>query len=216
VEVFGNIPLLHAGRPSVRESARLVGAFKDVRLAIRPCFPSGETIAFEVVNTTPRAGTTFVAGNLALSFAGAGFRTVLVDAGATQPGVAATLGVSAMPGVSDYLSGGCNIVDILRGTLYDRLFVVPSGSALAGAGAVDATRRDRLTHALGAQFDVVIVDRAAAADVAASTAGSELYDAYLLVTSLASDDAAVVPSEHDAKGARHEVRILGTVNNFVP
>lgn len=215
MEVLGSIPFLPQGRPSVSDQARLVAAFRDARLAIRPLFEVGEVIAFEVVSATPRAGVTFVSSNLALQFAEAGYRVLLVDAGTTQRAAAALLGTGGTPSLGDYLDYRAELNDVLKETAYARLFVAPLGRASMAVVNDVGPRRHELPTDLTARFDVVIVDRTVPDTCAAIVVPSVLYGSCVLVTDSDAPRDLAAPQELGSSGGRTMGRILGVVRNGV-
>jgi CobQ/CobB/MinD/ParA nucleotide binding domain len=64
---------------------------------------ASEPISFTVTSADRSEGKTFVASNLALAFAAAGYRTLLVDGDASRGQRSSTFGVPAVPGVPDGL-----------------------------------------------------------------------------------------------------------------
>jgi polysaccharide biosynthesis transport protein len=159
LEIIGAIPLVHPGRPSVEEQAQLVESFRTLRLSLRHQFAAGEPVSFTVTSTGPSEGKSFVSSNLALSFAEAGFRTVLVDGDTRRGAVQQAFGVPSKPGLVDFLQGNAALDDVAYSTSYDRLSLVPCGSRHRQAPEMVTTAAmESLLDELRARFDVVIVD----------------------------------------------------------
>ena len=133
LDIIGAIPLVHPGRPSVEEQAQLVESFRTLRLSLRHQFTAGEPVSFTVTSTGPTEGKSFVSSNLALSFAEAGFRTVLVDGDTRRGAIQQAFGVPQKPGLVDYLQGSNTLDETVYPTSYERLSLVPCGSQIGRA-----------------------------------------------------------------------------------
>ncbi len=159
LDIIGAIPLVHPGRPSVEEQAQLVESFRTLRLSLRHQFTAGEPVSFTVTSTGPSEGKSFVSSNLALSFAEAGFRTVLVDGDTRRGAIQQAFGVPQKPGLVDYLQGTGTLDETVYPTSYERLSLVPCGTRHRQAPEMVTTAAmESLLDELRARFDVVIVD----------------------------------------------------------
>jgi capsular exopolysaccharide synthesis family protein len=159
LDIIGAIPLVHPGRPSVEEQAQLVESFRTLRLSLRHQFAAGEPVSFTVTSTGPSEGKSFVASNLALSFAEAGFRTCLVDGDTRRGAIQQAFGVPQKPGLVDFLLGTASLDDIVYPTSYDRLALVPCGTRHRQAPEMVTTAAmESLLDELRARYDVVICD----------------------------------------------------------
>lgn len=112
-----------------------------------------------VLVTSPegRHGKTTIAFGLAVMFARAGARTVLVDADLRRGRVADVLSVAPAPGVAEVLAGE-PLATALRKTGFPSLAVLPSGQLLDDPGELLEHGFFALLHRLEADFDMVIVD----------------------------------------------------------
>ena len=159
LDIIGAIPLVHPGRPSVEEQAQLVESFRTLRLSLRHQFTAGEPVSFTVTSTGPTEGKSFVSSNLGLSFAEAGFRTVLVDGDTRRGAIQQAFGVPQKPGLVEYLQGTNTLEETVYPTSYERLSLVPCGSRHRQAPEMVTTAAmESLLDELRARFDVVIVD----------------------------------------------------------
>ncbi|MCU0649405.1 MAG: polysaccharide biosynthesis tyrosine autokinase, partial [Gemmatimonadaceae bacterium] len=159
LDIIGAIPLVHPGRPSVEEQAQLVESFRTLRLSLRHQFAAGEPVSFTVTSTGPSEGKSFVSSNLALSFAEAGFRTVLVDGDTRRGAIQQAFNVPQKPGLVDFLMGTASLDDVVYPTSYDRLALVPCGSRHRQAPEMVTTAAmESLLDELRARYDVVICD----------------------------------------------------------
>ena len=142
------------------EAAQVVEAFRSIRMSLAHSFdPSGPSSSRFPV-PPPGDGKSLIASNLALSFAEAGYRTVLVD-GDIRAGRCTTHSPSsAGPGSVDHLAGDATLAAILRPATHALPTLVPCGSRrhlgpelLAGS----ARMRELMVH-LKSTYQVVIVD----------------------------------------------------------
>lgn len=135
--------------------------------------PNGRK-TFAVLADAPGRGATFVAANLALSFAQSGYRTALIDANLSKPRLASLFELDPhIHGLSDWLIN----LDVRRrqrygATPYQNLSLLPAGT---NGGAELLLNRAMLTimAELARLFDVVIYDApdASEASVAMALAG---------------------------------------------
>lgn len=117
-------------------TSRVVEEFRIVKRNIMfpwqlPDYPKAADRAPRVVMVTssrPREGKTFCAINLALAFAAEeSLATVLVDTDAVRGDAAKVLGLRTDPGLTDILSGGRTLQDVLVQTDLPNLAFLPSG-----------------------------------------------------------------------------------------
>jgi succinoglycan biosynthesis transport protein ExoP len=170
-----------------------------------------------VTITSPSAGDgkSFVTVNLALSFAQAGYRTLLID-GDTRRGVQhRVLGAAPRSGLVEALAGTAALGDVIQATEHPGLSLISAGASderapelLAGPQFTEA-----LT-ALRSRFDVILVDSPPlAAGVDALILGAVTTD-LLLVLRTGATDLDLARAKLDAAVA-HPIRLLGAVLNDV-
>jgi polysaccharide biosynthesis transport protein len=103
--------------------------FRTLRTALTLQADSTERIL--VSSAEPSDGKTTVTANLAVSFAQAGKRTLVIDADLRKPGLTVLLGLRGQPGVADVLYGeddaASAAVDLVRHTELRGLDVLPAG-----------------------------------------------------------------------------------------
>src|SRR5205807_5191909 len=104
-------------------------------------------------------GKSFVSSNLAIAFADAGFRTVLIDGDLRRGGLHRLLNVSRKPGLTDFLSGGLERDEVIQSTAYPSLSFIgggtrkPSAPELLGSPAMM-----ELIAGLRGTYNVILVD----------------------------------------------------------
>jgi capsular exopolysaccharide synthesis family protein len=159
--VLAAVPHCDAGRKSssAHTLAPTVEAFRGLRLNVAHAYGSARPVLFAISSPGSRDGTSLIASNLALAFARANYETVLID-GDTRRGTLHTLlNVSRKPGLTDFLSSGATLEQIVQTTEYRSLHFIGSGThrpdspeLLTSTGMAD------LFGYLRANYSVIIVD----------------------------------------------------------
>lgn len=136
-----------------------------------------------VTSPMPGDGKTFVAANLAQVIVWQRERYVLlIDGDLRNPRLHLALGVSATPGLSDYLSGKCDEFAVVRAGPLGNFFFIPSGTPVSNASELIANGRLRtLLKRLSAAFDWIIIDSPPIIPVADPRLTAEYCDGVLLV-----------------------------------
>jgi capsular exopolysaccharide synthesis family protein len=121
---------------------------------------SGPTrIALAVSSPQPADGKSFIASNLAMSFADAGFTTLLVDGDTRRGTLHQMFGLPKSAGLTDFLAGDASESAIIHQTAHEKLSVIPSGNPRRRSP--ELLTSPALTHLvadLRNQYDVVIFD----------------------------------------------------------
>jgi polysaccharide biosynthesis transport protein len=175
---------------SVRHEDRAgdVESFRIMRRNLDSLAPDVARGAILITSALPEEGKSTVAASLALAAAVTGRRTLLIEADLRRPSLARRLGVSARPGLAEYLSGKAEPQEILQtiavpapgstsnghdpagshangngngnGTA-DLLVCIAAGSPTTGAAEMLASpRMQALMREVTQVYDLVIVDSA--------------------------------------------------------
>jgi len=159
-------------------------AFRALRASIEYASGDPPIRTLLVASAGASEGKTTVAVNLALAFAQAGKRTVLVDADLRQPGVHDVFRLSNRVGLSTVLRPQAEMTPFLQPTDDPRLHVLTAGPVPPSpADRLGSVRLRELVDQLLIGIDVVVLDSApirAAADAAVLAAA---VDGVLLVVS---------------------------------
>ena len=199
--VLGIVPRLDSQTGMDAEVA--VEAFRSIRVQISHA-NGGSRGTLLVTSPAPRDGKSMVSANLAISYAAAGFKTVLVDADVRRGHAQEMFSVNRSPGLTDFLSGRSGVEEVIQDTSVEGLSMVARGAAGAfNTELLDAEAMDELLSTLRARFDVVVLDApplAAGADV--------------LVLGKRSDKVVIVlrAGETDSQLARTKLDLIGNVN----
>ena len=167
--VLAVVPRLQAAPdPASPAAAIAVESFRGLRTQIAHVDGNVGGVTL-ITSPAPREGKSMVSANLAISYATAGYRTVLLD-GDTRRGRAQEMfNLHRSPGLTDYLMKRAALEDVLQKTSVDNLELIARGAP--GGFNADLLESDlmvALLDKLREDYDVVVIDGpplAAGADV---------------------------------------------------
>ncbi len=136
-------------------------AFRTLRTSLT--FSHANRKIFSVTSPEPSDGKTTVIANLAVSFAQAGRRTLLIDADLRKPGLSRLFGVRGLGGLTEVLRSDESIVSMakerIRGTDLDCLDLLPCGPKPADPTILlETPRLEDLLAWAESEYDQVLVD----------------------------------------------------------
>jgi tyrosine-protein kinase Etk/Wzc len=120
---------------------------------------AGSDIVVAVTSPTVGAGKTFVSVNLAVLFAEAGHRVMLVDADLRRGRVADWFDQPAGPGLAEVLAGRVVLADAARLTVVNGLSILPAGTLPSNPS--ELLMRPAFAECVRAcaeRFDLVLID----------------------------------------------------------
>lgn len=160
--ILGAVPVIRRESRGVRspvETAQIVEAFRSIRLNLAHSFPGGEPIVVTITSPSPGDGKSLISANLAISFAEAGYETLLIDGDIRRGEQYKTFQVPRRPGLLDHLDLGLDLDAILYPTQHERLTVLPSGSRMArGPELLGSSRMADLMTTIRRRYEVILVD----------------------------------------------------------
>jgi len=134
-------------------------AFLTLHSNLRINSDSRKSQAILITSTTPSEGKSFVASNLALTFAAHGERTVIVDCDLRKPNVHRSFGVPNTKGVIDYCSAGASLDNVLVKRHRQNLDILTTGGrATTPTHVLNHERFGALMVELRKRYDRIIVD----------------------------------------------------------
>src|SRR5690606_17800411 len=115
------------------------------------------SVCLTISSPMPGDGKSLISSNLALSFAEAGFRTILVDGDIRRGELHRTFGLDRRPGLLDYLAREMSLEAVLRSTSHPKLTLITGGTRLRnGPELLGSTRMRDLGADLRTRYDAVI------------------------------------------------------------
>jgi capsular exopolysaccharide synthesis family protein len=142
---------------SPEQVAHLVESFRTLRMHVRHACEPPITIA--ISSPSPGDGKSFVAANLAMSFADAGFRTVLVDGDYTSRHGARGFWARHGLGPHRVPVGRVDFSQVVHETTHDRLSLVPCGTRQPHSPELlTSAALPRLVAELKQRYEVVVFD----------------------------------------------------------
>jgi protein-tyrosine kinase len=143
-------------------------SLRTLRSQLTMCWFSGERRALSVISPERGGWSSFVAANLAVTFAQLGERTLLIDANLRSPMQHKLFGLEDTEGLSSVLGGRASFKSALqRVTPFDRLWVLGAGALVPNPQELLA--RDafsNLMQVLATKFRAIIIDTPPALDSA--------------------------------------------------
>ena len=176
-----------------------------------------------VTSTLPGEGKSWVASNLAVAFAQADNRVILIDADMRKGRIYNIFGVLPRPGLSNYLSGvnernqeQLNLINFLRETEIPNLYIMPAGNIPPNPSELLTTpQMVNLLEDLKEECDLIIIDGTPSKLVTDAVILSRIVDSTIVVTAhnqTKKDDLEKVVRDIKNVGGN----IAGIVYNKVP
>ena len=143
-----------------------------------------------VTSTYPGEGKSWVSSNLAVAFAQAGKRVILIDADMRKGRIYNIFGVLPRPGLSNYLSGvnensqeANNLINYLRETEVPNLYVMPAGNIPPNPSELLITpQMVNLLEELKQECDLIIIDGTPSKLVTDAVILSRIVDSTIIIT----------------------------------
>src|SRR2546430_6943010 len=105
-----------------------MGSCGPLRLELRYDSLGDVPVLLSVTAPAAGDGKSLVSSNLALAFASAGSRTLLIDGDIRCGTQHTTFDIPVTPGLVEYLYGTAGIDSIVRSTALENLFLIPRGA----------------------------------------------------------------------------------------
>ena len=142
-----------------------------------------------VTSTLPEEGKTWIASNLAIAFAQADKKVVLIDADMRKCSLHTLFNVTPYPGLSNYLAGvneneseTQDLANYIRFTKVPNLYLMPSGNIPPNPSELLGTpQMAELLEILKKEFDLIIIDGTPSKLVTDAVILSRLVDSTLVV-----------------------------------
>jgi capsular exopolysaccharide synthesis family protein len=162
LSISGTVPVLPTGgmaQQSPEQISQLVESFRTLRMNVMNAGGPNAKVSLAVSSPSPGDGKSFISSNLAMSFADAGFRTLLVDGDTRRGALHEMFGLSRTAGLTDFLAGDVDQRAIIHATGHDNLSLVPTGTLRRRSPELlTSPALGRLVAELRASYDVLIFD----------------------------------------------------------
>jgi len=215
--VLGVVP--RCGRNGDKKTAKsqdaVVEAFRGIRLNLLNEYGPARPVVVAVTSPGSGDGKSFVSSNLALAFAYANYRTLLVDADLRRGGLHRPLKLQRQPGLTDFLAGEATCEQILQPTAHGSLDFIASGTRRRDAPELMGSARmaDLLTD-LRSRYALIVLDTAPLGAGVDAFALTTLAGSMLMVLRLGRTDREMAEAKLDVL-RRLPLRLLGSVLNDV-
>jgi tyrosine-protein kinase Etk/Wzc len=216
LHLLGAVPHIKGARGHSRgPDDTVVEALRGVRLNLVHAYGAAGPVLLTVTSPNPGDGKSFVAANLALAFAAAGHRSLLIDGDTRRGHLHRVLNTSRKPGLTDFLSGEVPRQAVVRGTQYRGLHFIGGGHRTREAPELlSSPVMVQLITALRSSFGVIVIDSPPlGAGVDAFALGSVTGN-MVLVLRLGATDRELAEAKLDVVD-RLPIRVLGAVLNDV-
>ncbi len=158
-------------------------AYRSLRTAIQYSRIDKPLKSLLVVSALPKEGKSTTTANIAVTFAKAGLKTLLIDADLRRPIQHRLFNYDRKPGLIEYLKGEIDLNTAVRKTFVENLFLLPTGSLPPNPSEVlgsDAMKSSM--EIFKASFDFVIFDSPPVVAVTDGVILSKLTDGVVFVT----------------------------------
>ncbi|MDP9142684.1 MAG: polysaccharide biosynthesis tyrosine autokinase [Pseudomonadota bacterium] len=136
-----------------------VEAIRSLRTSLHFAMLDATNNVLMLTGPGPELGKSFVSINLGAVLAISGKQVVVIDADLRRGHLNEYINCGRMPGLSDYCAGQAELREILRKTVVDGLYVVPTGQIPPNPAELLLTDRFReLIGILSQNFDYVVID----------------------------------------------------------
>lgn len=192
-----------------------VEAFRSLRMNLHHEFDA-PPVMVTVSSPGVGDGKSMIVSNLALSFAEAGYRTLLIDGDIRRGKLHSIFGLDRRPGLLDYLAGDVDATRIMRELPnHGSLTLIPSGTRRhRGPELLTSARLPALLNMVRSRFDVILVDSAPLAAGVDAYALGVATRSMILVMRTGHTDRRVAKAKLKLL-ERLPVRVLGAVVNAV-
>jgi len=112
-----------------------------------------------ITSSVPNEGKSTISLSMALSYASAGSRTILLDCDLRKSSTSRQLGLGGRPGIVELLVGSSGLEDVMTKDERSGLWVIPTGEHTQNPpDLLSSARMENLVRALAGRFDHVVID----------------------------------------------------------
>jgi len=204
-----------AGR-TPRDVAQLVEALRGVCLNLVYAYGAAGPMVVTITSPGPGDGKSFLAANLAHTFAEGGHRTLLVDADIRRGVLHRRLTAARRPGLTDCLRGETPFETIVQETAFPSLTLIGCGTRVRNAPELLSSQAmAQLINRVRPAYNVILIDSPPLAGGVDPFILGTLTGSLLMVLRTGHSDRQVASAKLEML-ERLPVRLLGAVLNDVP
>ncbi len=181
VRTVGFIPQIDRSRAGI---SSLIASADRIRLALSDWFADGDSLPVVVTSGAKEDGKSMTAYALSVCLADAGKTVLLIDADTSCPTIHRLSGISASPGLLQYIEDPTTDNLQIMQAVRPNLTVIPAGGVTDGADCIKNPRFTKLVCELSRNFDAVIIDSADCGDSLDSLLTPQFDCRYLAVVRL--------------------------------
>lgn len=164
-------------------------------------------------SATPSAGKSTTAANVAIAYAQAGKRTLLLDADLRRPTTHYTFEMNNQKGLSTAIVNEMPLENVIRETEIENLDIVTSGPVPPNPSELIASNKmEHFFKTITMQYDMVIVDSPPILAVTDAQLLSKLVDGTILVTNVESNNKDSLAHAKDLLN-KADSNLIGVVLN---
>ena len=161
LSIVGTVPpidaKLGANDPAAQE--QVTEAFRSIRVHLEQAFGTKAPVVATISSPGVGDGKSLVSSRLAMAFAEAGHRTLLIDGDIRRGRQHAIFEADPRPGLLDYLGGDASIKDVVQPSSYENLAIIARGAFRErGPELLSSDGMSHLIAMLEDQYDAVLVD----------------------------------------------------------
>ena len=197
--------------------------FKTLRTNIQFMNSDKELKTLLVSSTLPGEGKSWTASNLAVTFAQAGKKVLLIDADMRKGRQFSIFGISPTPGLSNYLSGvsdatidTSDLQNFIQETVVDNLYVITAGNVPPNPSELLVSEKMlELNSLVKSLYDITIFDGTPSLLVTDAPILSRIVDSTIIVT---AHNETKIDNVSKVKKAIENVggKVAGVVVNKIP
>ena len=145
---------------ALKPKSPIAESFKALRTRVEFSKLESEPIkTILITSSIPSEGKTVVALNLAGTFAQANKRVLLVDCDLRKPRVHSALGTDRYPGLSDYLFKNVAFEDIVKKTIQENMWFIPSGTIPPNPSELlGSVQMKNFLIDMRSKYDIIVLD----------------------------------------------------------
>jgi len=201
------------GGASADDIAPVIEALRGIRLRVTHAHGAPSPVVVTITSPGRSDGKSFVASNLALAYADAGYRTLLIDGDIRRGGLHRVLKLKRRPGLTELLTGSVPLEQVIQPGGYPTLWFIGCGARTQVGPELLASRpMEQLLMSLRPKYEVIIVDSPPLTAGVDAFALGTLTGTLLMVLRAGVSDREMAQAKLDVLD-RLPVRVLGAILN---